>query len=68
MNLRPPDHAAEGRRLTSEAEPAGRESTERRCFLCDRPFRPGVGEPIDGGEGIDLCIGCGAIYAGGCGC
>lgn len=54
--------------MAGEPEPAGRDTTAARCYLCDRPFRPGVGEPIAGGEGIDLCIGCGAIYGGGCGC
>lgn len=54
--------------MAGQPEPAGRDTTAARCFLCDRPFRPGVGEPIAGGEDIDLCIGCGSIYVGGCGC
>lgn len=43
------------------------DATER-CFLCRRLFRPNAGEPIHAGDGVELCLGCGALYAtpGGC--
>jgi len=33
-----------------------------RCFLCGAAFRSDCGEPINGGEGVELCRACGAIY------
>lgn len=33
-----------------------------RCFLCSAALRQDYGEPIDGGEGVELCRACGAIY------
>lgn len=33
-----------------------------RCFLCGRVLRRELGEPIQAGDDIDLCLGCGALY------
>lgn len=35
---------------------------DARCFLCGRPFRPTYGEPIAGGDDVQLCVSCGALY------
>ena len=52
------------------AAPEAAQATGRAdgCFLCGQPFGPDTGGPIEAGEGIELCISCGAIYAspGGC--
>lgn len=40
-------------------EPA---TAKARCFLCGDELRKDRGEPIDGGEGVQLCRACGVIY------
>ena len=49
---------AQDRTETLTAPAAGTPS----CFLCGAVLRADHGEPINGGEDVDLCRPCGAIY------
>ena len=49
--------------VAHESEAHAAPPTEQgRCFLCGRPFRPTYGEPISGGDDVQLCVSCGAFY------
>lgn len=48
--------------MAETAAQAPRAQAAGRCFLCDAVLRADYGEPIDGGEGVELCRACGVMY------